>query len=100
MLAGDEKKKVLQGLKRVEGQVGGLHRMVSSDSYCIDVLLQVAAAQGALGRIAQTLLASHIDTCVRSAFTSGDQDRHSQMIRELMDVFGRYAKVGPPGDTA
>lgn len=95
MLHGESKKNVLSRLRRVEGQVAGLHRMVTEDTYCIDVLLQIAAAQGALGQVSKVILANHIDTCVRDAFEDGDQAKHDRMVDELMDVFSRYARVGP-----
>lgn len=95
MLQGEGKQRLLSRLRRIEGQVGGLHRMVTDDKYCVDVLLQLAAVQGALGQVGKILLANHIDTCVRHAFEEGDQAKHDRMIDELMEVFARYARVGP-----
>ena len=58
------------------------------------MLLQVSAAQAALGKIGQMILASHIECCVADAFESGtDRDRH-QKIDELVEVFGRYSRIG------
>ena len=95
MLHAQEKDKVLARLRRIEGQVAGLSRMVEADKYCIDVLLQLAAIQGALGQVSKVLLSQHIETCVRHAFESGDQRQHDKMIEELLDVFSRYARAGP-----
>ena len=95
MLHAQEKDKVLARLRRIEGQVAGLSRMVEADKYCIDVLLQLAAIQGALGQVSKVMLTTHIDTCVRAAFEDGDQKKHDRMIEELMEVFSRYARVGP-----
>ncbi|MCB9899082.1 MAG: metal-sensitive transcriptional regulator [Planctomycetes bacterium] len=91
-----EKAAVITRLRKIQGQVGGLQRMLDADAYCIDVLTQIAAVQGALGQVGRTILSQHIATCVREAFESGDQAQHERMIAELMDVFGRYARLGNP----
>ena len=62
---------VLNRLRRVEGQVRGLERMVEEDSYCIDVLTQVAAATKALQAVAVELLDDHLAHCVRDALANG-----------------------------
>ncbi len=95
MLRDQQKDEVLKRLRRIEGQVGGIHRMIDEDKYCIDVLIQFAAVQGAMGQVSRIILSNHIDTCIREAFEHGDQTKHDRMIEELMDVFARYAKVGP-----
>lgn len=91
----DEKTKagVLGRLRRIEGQVAGLRRMVEADQYCVDVLLQLSAVQGALGRVAQLVLGSHLETCVLDAFASGAERQRRQKLEELMDVFGRFGHV-------
>jgi len=90
MLDDATQKKLVTRLKRIEGQVGGLRRMLEGESYCVDVLLQISAVQGALGRVGQILLESHIRSCVREAFTRGDAEARDQKIEELMEVFTRY----------
>ena len=62
---------VLNRLRRIEGQVRGLERMVEEDSYCIDVLTQVAAATKALQAVAVELLGDHLAHCVRDALADG-----------------------------
>ena len=67
-----DKKQAVQGrLRRVEGQVRGLQRMVDEDAYCIDVLTQIAAATKALQAVALELLDGHLSTCVADAITEG-----------------------------
>ncbi len=68
--AGD-KAAILNRLRRVEGQVRGLERMVEDDSYCIDVLTQVAAVTKALQAVAVELLGDHLGHCVRDALATG-----------------------------
>ncbi len=67
----DDKAAVLRRLRRIEGQVRGLQRMVDEDAYCIDVLTQVAAATKALQAVALELLDGHLSHCVRQAVTDG-----------------------------
>lgn len=69
----DDKAAVLKRLRRVEGQVRGLQRMVEADEYCIDVLTQVAAATKALQGVAVQLLDDHLRHCVSGAM-AGDAD--------------------------
>lgn len=90
MLDATEKKKVITRLKRVEGQVGALRRMLEGDEYCVDVLLQISAVQGALGKVGHILLESHIRHCVSEAFERGDAAARAETIDELMEVFARY----------
>lgn len=94
MMDHETKKKVLARLKRAEGQTAALRRMVEEDAYCVDVLTQISAAQGALGKVGQIILGSHVRTCVSDAFTRGDDDDRVEKVEELMDVFGRYAGIG------
>lgn len=87
------KKKLLSRLKRAEGQLQAVSRMVEDDVYCVDVLLQVAAIQGALKKAGHVLLRAHIDHCVTRALRSGDEADRAQRIDELMEVFARYGGV-------
>ncbi|MBL91334.1 MAG: transcriptional regulator [Myxococcales bacterium] len=84
------KKKISTRLKRLEGQVAGLRRMMEEDKACVDVLLQISAAQGALGKVGQILLGHHMSHCVSEAFEYGDGEKREQYIEELLDVFERY----------
>jgi DNA-binding FrmR family transcriptional regulator len=67
----DDKDAVLKRLRRIEGQVRGISRMVESDTYCIDVLTQVSAATRALQAVALELLGDHLSHCVHDAVASG-----------------------------
>ena len=87
------KKKLLARLKRAEGQISAVRRMVDEDAYCVDILTQISAAQGALGRVSQILLGGHIEHCVTDALSSGDELRRQETIEELMEVFGRYGSL-------
>jgi CsoR family transcriptional regulator, copper-sensing transcriptional repressor len=69
----DKKDAIQKRLRRIEGQVRGLQRMVDEDKYCIDVLDQVAAATKALQAVAIELLEDHLSHCVAEALTSGGE---------------------------
>lgn len=76
-------------LRRIEGQVRGLQRMVDEDRYCIDVLTQVSAVKAALDGVALLLLQDHTSNCVVEAIQAGDG---SQKIRELNEAVERLVK--------
>ncbi len=94
MMDAETKKSVAARLKRVEGQIAALHRMVGQDEQCVDTLLQISAAQGALGKIGEIILGSHIETCVQDAFDHGSAADRERAVNELMDVFARYSRIG------
>ena len=82
-------KKALQDrLRRIEGQVRGLQRMVDEDVYCIDILTQVSSVQAALRAVGMGLLDDHVRHCVREAIEQGSGDAK---IEELMAAVGRLA---------
>lgn len=82
----------LKRLKRIEGQVRGLARMVEDDRYCIDIVTQIAAVRAALRKVEEEILRDHVAHCVEHAITSGDKNDQRQKIAELMDVMGRAGR--------
>ena len=86
------KEDYLKRLRRVEGQVRGLQRMVDEDTYCIDVLTQVAAVTKALQAVSLGLLEDHLSHCVVDAARSGDHDDASAKIREAADAIARLVR--------
>jgi DNA-binding FrmR family transcriptional regulator len=94
MMNSELKKTVVARLQRIAGQVEGVARMIEQDRYCVDILLQVAAAQAALGKAGALILRSHVDTCVNDAMTNGTAAQRKKKIDELMDVFSRYSRMG------
>ena len=85
-----DKEKVLVSLRRIEGQVRGINRMVVEDRYCIDVLTQVAAIRAALERVSLTLLEDHIDHCLADAVHSGDR---GSKAKELLAAVERLVRT-------
>jgi DNA-binding FrmR family transcriptional regulator len=87
----DETKAKARGrLRRIEGQVQGLQRMIENDVYCVDVLLQVSAVQGALAQVQKLLLGRHIESCVADALRSGSKSERQHKLDELLEVFSRF----------
>lgn len=79
-------------LKRMEGQVRGIRRMIDEDTYCIDVLQQISAVQGALRNVAIGLLNEHIEHCVANAATGEDPEKAKDMILEATRAVERLVK--------
>jgi DNA-binding FrmR family transcriptional regulator len=76
-------------LRRIEGQVRGIERMVDEDRYCIDVITQISAIRAALKRVEEEVLKDHVAHCVEHAIVSGKKDEQRKKIAELMDVLGK-----------
>lgn len=93
MMDEETRKKVMARLRRIEGQVTGIQKMVESDQYCVDILLQISAVQGALGQVGKIVLGRHIETCVAEAMSGGNESLRRTKIDELMEVFARYGKI-------
>ena len=74
-----DKATVLTRLRRIEGQIRGLQRMVDEDTYCIDVLTQISAATKALESVALELLDDHLAHCVREAVASGGPEADAKV---------------------
>jgi DNA-binding FrmR family transcriptional regulator len=82
-------KKVSAALRRIEGQVRGVQKMVAEDRYCIDVVAQISAARAALSRVEADLLRQHLQHCVQRAMASKDRGEQERVIDELVGVFRR-----------
>ncbi|MGE5206399.1 MAG: metal-sensitive transcriptional regulator [Chlamydiota bacterium] len=86
------KGRLLLRLKRIEGQVRGLQRMVEEERYCPDVMEQVSAVQESLRAVGQLLLRNHLQHCVTGAVRSGDETRSNQVYDELASLFFKHAR--------
>jgi DNA-binding FrmR family transcriptional regulator len=85
------KEQLLARLRRIEGQVRGVERMVEDDRYCIDVLTQISAVQAALDKVALGLLDDHVRHCMRAGAAEG---RSEEMTAEMMAAVGRLMRRG------
>ena len=90
-----DKAKLLARLRRIEGQVRGVQKMIDEEQYCVDVLTQVSSVMAALQSVGLIVLEDHIQGCVRSALASGEKG--DRAVEELVDVVQRFVKAGPVG---
>jgi CsoR family transcriptional regulator, copper-sensing transcriptional repressor len=91
-LAPETKQALLTRLRRIEGQVRGLQKMVEEERYCADVLVQVTSVQEALRSAGRALLDNHLRHCATTAIRSGDTEQAEAMYDELLDLVYRTAK--------
>ena len=82
----DTKRNCGDRLKRVEGQVRGIARMIEEDRYCIDVLTQIRAVRAALRGVEDVVLKDHVEHCVEGAIASGDDADQRRKVQELLTV--------------
>jgi DNA-binding FrmR family transcriptional regulator len=85
----ENKPGLLNRLKRVEGQVRGVARMVEEDRYCIDILTQVQAVRAALARVETEILKEHLGHCIEGAIVSGDKAEQRKKAAELIHLLER-----------
>ena len=85
------KDELLNRLKRIEGQVRGLQRMIGEDTYCIDVLTQVNSVTAALRGVGLGLLDDHVRHCVRESLDSGNDREADDKVEELVAAVARFA---------
>ena len=87
----DTKDAQLKRLRRIEGQIRGIHKMVEDDKYCIDVLTQVSAATKALQAVALSLLDEHMAHCVANAVAAGGEEADAK-LKEASDAIARLVR--------
>jgi DNA-binding FrmR family transcriptional regulator len=85
------KAKALGRLRRIEGQVQGIQRMVEEDKDCVDILLQLTAVQGAVEQVQKLLLGQHLESCIAEAVRSGSSRDRQRKMDELLEVFSRFS---------
>jgi DNA-binding FrmR family transcriptional regulator len=84
---------LVKRLRRIEGQVRGIERMVEDDRYCVDILTQIAAVETALEAVASKVLEDHVTHCVAGALASGDQEAARTKTDELLAAVNRFART-------
>ena len=84
-----DKDTYLKRLRRIEGQVRGLQKMVDEQRYCADVLVQIASVQEALRGVGRLLLQNHLTHCAATAIRSGDPVEAERVVAELVELWGK-----------
>ena len=82
----DEKKKLVNRLNRIEGQIRGVKNMLETDAYCTDILIQVSAISAALNSFNKELLARHIRTCVATDIREGRDDSMEDLLKTIQKL--------------
>ena len=88
----DAKAATLKRLKRIEGQVRGLQRLVEEDRYCADIIVQIASVQEALRGVGRSLMHNHLRHCATQAIRSGDEEQAGAMYEELLELVYRHLR--------
>lgn len=92
----DQRKKTqaVSRLRRIEGQVRGIQKMVEEDRYCMDIVAQTRAVVSALRAVEDLIMENHMNTCVAEAFRSQDSSQQREKIDEVMSVLAQFRKHG------
>jgi DNA-binding FrmR family transcriptional regulator len=94
MMDEHQKEKVAARLRRIEGQIGGIRKMIDEDRYCIDILTQTSAVVSALRGVEDLVMQNHLNTCVVDAIKSDNAEDQQQKLDEVMDVIGKFRRHG------
>lgn len=92
-ITSDTRAAAMRRLRRIEGQIRGLQRMVGADAYCVDILHQVAAVRAALSGVGTLLLGRHVERCVVEAVRSGTRQERDRKLAKLLRVLSRLDGV-------
>ncbi len=79
-------------LKRIEGQIRGIQKMIEDERYCIDILTQLSSVQGAIKSVEENILERHLKGCVQHSFTKGNKEDKIEKISEIIGVLKRFRK--------
>src|SRR3569832_1915683 len=88
----DGKERNLTRLRRIEGQVRGLQKMVEDERYCVEIMTQIASVHEALRSVGRELMRNHLKHCATEAIRSGDETRASETYDELIDTIYRLTR--------
>lgn len=79
-------------LRRIEGQIRGIQKMIEGKRYCIDILTQISSVVGAIMRVEENILQRHLRGCVRGSFTKGNKEEREGKIEEMIQVLQKFRK--------
>jgi DNA-binding FrmR family transcriptional regulator len=82
----------LKRLRRIEGQIRGLQKMVEDERYCSDIIVQISSVQEALRGVAKALMRNHLHHCAAEALQHGDETQASAMYEELLELIYRHLR--------
>lgn len=88
----NDKEALIKRLKRIEGQVKGIQKMVEDERYCVDILVQIAAIRSAINKVGTIILENHVKGCVSESMKNGEDDETNVTIEELMQTINKFVK--------
>jgi DNA-binding FrmR family transcriptional regulator len=88
----ETKEDMLKRLRRIEGQVKGIQKMIEEDKYCIDILTQVAAVRAAISKVGSLMLEKHSMTCIQNAVSNEDKERSLAELARAMQSFMKFSE--------
>ncbi len=94
MIDEDHKKDVTTRLKKIEGQIRGIHRMVDENRYCIDILSQTRAVVAAIRKVEDLIMFQHLHSCVVDSMRSDNEADKNKKIDEIMELLSKHRKNG------
>lgn len=83
----------LRRMKTIEGHLRGIIKMLEDDAYCIDIIRQIQAVEGALNKVSSRILEDHLNSCVITAIEGQDQSERERVLKEIAEVFEMSTKV-------
>lgn len=92
MMNQEQKADVCRRLKKIEGQIRGIVKMIEDDRYCVDVLSQTRAISSAIRSVENLVMKQHLQTCVKHSMQSNDIDDQNEKIAEIMELFSKFRK--------
>jgi DNA-binding FrmR family transcriptional regulator len=84
-----DKQEVIKRLKRIEGQVKGIQKMIEEEKYCVDILTQIAAVRAAINKVGCIVLEKHTKSCMQKALSSGEQE---QALKDLVNTVQKFLR--------
>lgn len=87
----ETKEDILKRLRRIEGQVKGIQRMIEEDKYCVDILTQVAAVRAAINKVGSLMLEKHSMTCIQNVASCEDKEKVLKELARAMQSFMKFA---------
>jgi DNA-binding FrmR family transcriptional regulator len=88
----ENKTQALKRLKRIEGQMAGLSKMIQQERYCIDILTQISSIHEALRGVGKVIMQNYLENCATVALRSKSKEKAAQIYKEVMDVVYKFAK--------
>jgi CsoR family transcriptional regulator, copper-sensing transcriptional repressor len=83
----------LKRLKTIEGHIRGIERMIEEEKYCIDIIRQIQAIQGALNKVTTSILDEHLNSCLITAVRGDDSDERERVLKEIAEIYEMATKV-------